>query len=509
MATTPAPKQPSRHRLERRVASELAGVGYTRSGATLVVGVSGGPDSTALLLSLARLKDSHGLLLHVAHAKQVDFRGEEADADAAFAKGLADRLGLPFSVDEQDTLAYQKERRISSFEQAAREMRYSFLAKTAKSVGARAVAVGHTEDDLAETVLLHILRGSGLHGLRGMARLSDWPWPHQGRGLSLFRPLLGIPKSETTAYCDYLGEGYQQDSGNQLMRFTRNRVRRDLLPKLAEDYNPKVREALVRLSRTADSELDFVEGEVERVWAEVASINIASTRAYAAGEVDVWLDRQALARFHPFLQSLVLRRAYVEVSGDARRLRESHLTAMLSLVGEGQSGRSLDLPRGAGFHQLHDRLLLSRRASLPCPFPVLEGEFDLPFPDVNGGASQVEAGPWRVTLSYGGSQEFNASDRSGGSEPLSACLDAAALGRVGAVRAWRAGDRFQPSGMEGHKKLQNLFTDAKIPREWRGRVPLLVCERGVAWVVGYRVAEWAKANASTGPALWVEFGPTG
>ena len=241
---------PATSALERQVEGALVRSGLHRDGTRLVIGASGGPDSTALLRCLHRLGERFPISLHVAHLNH-DFRGAEADHDAAFVQRLADGLGLPCSIDKQDPIAYQRDRGISSFEQAAREMRYFFLAAVAASEGASAVALGHTADDQAETVLLHLLRGSGLHGLRGMSELAEWPWAGPGSGPLLFRPMLGVGKADTAAYCRFLGQTYREDSGNYLWRFTRNKVRLDLMPKLARDYNPRVRDALARLSRTA------------------------------------------------------------------------------------------------------------------------------------------------------------------------------------------------------------------------------------------------------------------
>jgi len=163
-------------RLERLVAAALGRAGYSGNNTALVVAVSGGSDSSALLYSLHSLRERYRLRLHVAHLNH-DFRGEEAEADARFVATLAQELGLPVTVAKRDPGEYQRQQGISSFEQAARELRYAFLAEVATQAGAAAVALGHTGDDLAETVLLHLLRGSGLHGLRGMAELAPWPWP--------------------------------------------------------------------------------------------------------------------------------------------------------------------------------------------------------------------------------------------------------------------------------------------------------------------------------------------
>ena len=473
------------------MAEALRRAGFSRNGTTLVVGASGGPDSTALLRCLHRLRDEHGLSLHVAHLNH-DFRGDEADADAAFVQELAAHLGLPCTVDKQDPVQYQRERGISSFEQGAREMRYSFLADTAKIAGAAAVAVGHTADDQAETVLLHLLRGAGLHGLRGMTELAPWPWPEQRPAPLLFRPLLNVAKFDTAAYCRDLGQDYRQDSGNYLWRFTRNRVRQDLMPRLAQDYNPRVGDALVRLGKAAAEQVDFVEGELDRVWPTFA--------VESPGEVRLLLP--ALASMHPALQRLALRRAYGSVYGDARRLSETHLAAMMDLLTSERGGRSIDLPGRLKFRRTGNTLLLTGEYAGPSPFPELTGEYVLPLPALPGEELTGAAGPWEVTMRAvppGGEFPWNGDPRG----RFTACFNLASLaeGPVN-VRAWHPGDRFQPSGMTGHKKLGDFFSDVKAPREIRRRVPLLVVGGRVVWVVGYRTAEWAAAGA-TQPLLWV------
>ncbi len=487
--------------LERQVSGALHRAGYSGNGTALVVAVSGGPDSSALLHCLSRLRERHLLRLHVAHLNH-DFRGEEAEEDARFVSALARDLGLAATVERGDVPAYQRQRRISSFEQAARELRYSFLVEVAESVGAAAVAVGHTADDLAETVLLHILRGAGIHGLRGMSELSPWPWPQAGGQLRLFRPLLQVTKDDTLSYCSGLGRDYREDSGNYLPQFTRNRVRHRLLPLLASEYNPRVRESLVRLARTAALELDYMEGETGRLWPRVA----------VEEDGAVGFDQPALASVHPALQKLLLRRAYAHLMGDTRRLEERHLDAMAALAREGVTGRSLDLPGGLKLHRSYDYLRLSRDAGLPCPFPGLEGTHPLALPSAGEAQVVSTAGPWRVTLRVDKSPQYSVGSKAPeskarplrrGSGPVSpgrqvwtAYLDRSVLGVQGQVRTRQPGDRFQPLGMAGDKKLQDFFTDARVPRGWRDQVPLLVSHQGIAWVVGYRIAHWARVGAS-------------
>ena len=479
--------------LERQAADSLRRAGFTSGGVTLVVAASGGPDSTALLRSLHSLQDQFRLRLHVAHLNH-DFRGAEADHDAAFVQRLADGLGLPCSIDKQDPIAYQKQRGVSSFEQAAREMRYAFLSAVAASAGATAVALGHTADDQAETVLLHLLRGSGLHGLRGMSEVAEWPWPKPRPGPLLFRPLLGAAKADTAAYCRSLGQTYREDSGNYMWRFTRNKVRHDLMPRLSRDYNPRVREALVRLSRAAYEDLDFIEDELSRHWPGIAEER----------EGAVSFDIGALAALHAALQRHALRRAYAHIAGDARGLNETHLEAMLSLIHGDAGGRSLDLPRGTRARREGSRIELTRIGE-PMRFPRLDGEHEIALPVRDGQEITNEFGGWSLILRV---VEPGQPNPLAEQEPphLTARLNLHALGSTATLRTRRPGDRFQPSGMTGTKKLQDFFTDGKVPRDRRDGVPLLVCERGIAWVAGHRVAAWAMAG--DGPALLVSLLPT-
>ena len=257
-----------RRKLELILQKALERTGF-HQGATLVVACSGGPDSTALLHALITLQPATCLNLHVAHLNH-DFRGQEAEDDAAFVAQMARRLNLPSTVEEADPIAYQRERGISSFEEAAREVRYRFLTKLANRIDASAIALGHTADDQAETILMHIIRGTGISGLRGMQELSPWrDAPNQQPAL-LFRPLLQATRSETRAYCLELDIPFREDSTNSSLRFTRNRIRHQLLP-ILRDYNPQIRDALVRIGRASTESQQFLSDELDRLWPSLFS----------------------------------------------------------------------------------------------------------------------------------------------------------------------------------------------------------------------------------------------
>ena len=493
--------------LETELAAALARAGFSGTPRMLLVGISGGPDSSALLHCLTRLKQYDSFGLHAAHLNH-DFRGAEADDDAEHAAAFARDLGVPATVEKWDPLEFQRdhpEKRNSSFEHLAREMRYSFLAKTAKTVGAAAVVVAHTADDQAETVLLHLLRGSGLHGIAGMSELTPWPWPAEGSGLLLFRPLLAVSKEDTAAYCGEAGIAYRDDSGNSLPRFTRVRLRRELIPRLAAEYNPKVKDSLLRLARTAAIQSEYVERQVSRVWPQLAQ------------EADgaIYVDLEHFAAIDPALQALVLRRAYQEVKGDTRRLQETHLRQLVTTALEGRSGQAIELPRGVKAHRTYHHLVFFHGDSPPCPLPPLNGEHVVEIPASPNETAITLVSGWRVTAGYaepdaaGGTAE---SDHP--TEPKvpwrgqrwTVPIDAGVLSGGLTIRSRQPGDRWQPQGMDRPKKLQDYFTDAHTPRSWRDRVPLLVTPQGIAAVAGHRVAQWAQDRSrsiSTEPNMWV------
>ena len=474
--------------LERSVKASLERACLIEGDDPLIAAVSGGPDSMAMLYSLLGLIENPRQRLHVAHLNH-NFR-DEAEEDARFVSSQAADLGLSATVGKADPAAYQKEAGISSFEEAAREVRYGFLSRVAAERHAAAIALGHTADDLAETVLMHIIRGSGAHGLRGMEELSTWRSRNGSQKAVLFRPLLQVTKADTLAHCRKRDIPFREDPANLLPQFTRNSVRHELLPSL-EKYNPRIREALVRLARSASLEVDYLDRELDRLWPTVASLERDS----------VLLGSSSLASLHPLMRRLLLRRAYRELTGDTRRLEAAHLEAMDDFMG-GPPGRELDLPRGVRLCSTYGQIVLTLRRELPSPFYSLDGEYELTLPSP-GEENLAEVSGWKVMT------RLLPSSQPSEENAFVARFELEALGGRVWVRARRPGDRFQPRGMRSEKKLQDFFVDEKAPRAWRDRIPLVVSERGVAWVVGYRVAEWARTGENSSHICEIRFSPKG
>lgn len=449
----------------------------------VVVGVSGGPDSTCLLDVLVYIRERLGVKfgIHAAHLIH-DFRGQEKYDDAQFVREFCQRSGLELTVEEVDVARYQRDEGVSSFEQAARDLRYEFLARVANTVKAKYVAVAHTADDLAETVLLHIARGSGMHGLLGMHEVGTWPYPSIPNAPVLWRPLLGVRRADTIGYCSAQATSYREDTTNDMEDFARNRVRMNLMPALAEQLNPRIAHAFGRLARTAGEQLDFLEACVDEHWPTV--VNQAAS---PDGTVLLWRDK--LAELHPALQSLMLRRAWTAATGDSRRLTEGHIQQLASIARSGASGKTIALPGGYQARTEGDWLALAGPNSPDsCPYPDQFGEFRITLPWGPIAVGVTKRGGWEVTAQ---SARLPAGASLDTGDLMHAYFSPAALAGGANVRPWQPGDRMQPLGMSGHRKLQDLFTDSRVPRAWRSRIPLVVTPYGIAWAVGIRIADWA------------------
>jgi tRNA(Ile)-lysidine synthase len=386
----------------------------------VVVAVSGGADSTALLLILAGLADELGIVIHVAHFDHRT-RPKQSAVDADFVARLANRVGAPIRVGRADTP--------TKSEDAARTARYDFLRRAARDIGATAIATGHTCDDQAETVLLHLTRGSGLAGLAGMRPLRD----------GIARPLLAIRRRDTVAICRAARIRPRADPTNRLLKFARNRVRLQVLPELAK-INPRATEAIARLAEAA-TDLE-TEDEFE----------VADALARARDG-----DAIAIAALEPSVRGRALALAWRDATG--RVLGARQRTALADLAATEDGSRSLDLPGGRAIREYGLLRIVGNTAAATSDPPT-----------------RLE--PGRETTWNGWRLVF------GGPAPTNGAQEAEVpkkLLRKLLVRERKEGDR---SIGRPRKKLQDLFTNAKIPASQRSRWPVIASEDAVWWVPG-------------------------
>ncbi len=465
--------------LEQRVLKYIQANRLVLPGQKVLLAVSGGADSVCLLHALCGLQAELEIALHIAHLNH-QLRGEESEADADYVADLARKLKIPATIEKRDVTGYQAEHRLS-LEEAAREVRYSFLAQTAQTVGAERVATGHTLNDQVETILLHIIRGTGTRGLRGLQACQALQF--SGNRLTVVRPLLEIRREETEEYCSRLHLKPRQDTSNLSLSLTRNRVRRELLPRLLS-YNPGIFESLLRLGRISHDELDFLEKESEKAWKKIVR---------KQGNSFIF-EKREFKPLAPALQRQLLRRAIEGLLGTLKDVETRHVEGILGALKK-PAGRRIALPEGLVFSIEYERYLLGFHPGELIPLPELEGAFDISIP----GITRIPG--WDIEASVIPREKMN--ELTGTEQPgiYSACFDSDRVGGEVKVRARERGDRFQPQGMAEEKKVGEFMLDARIPRLWRKRIPIVYTPQQIIWLAGWRIDERVKVTENTREVL--------
>ena len=453
LASTPFTKK-----IEQRVLNFVRHKDALRKGEPVLVAVSGGPDSTALLRILARLRSRLGLDLTIAHFNHMLRSGAEAAADLDFVRSLASELNVPFVQGAGDVRARARHNHESP-EDAARRLRYAFLAEQAALAGASCVVTGHTMDDQAETVLLHIIRGAGLDGLAGMRPRSAWPF---GSGPDLARPLLCLRRNETERYCLELALKPRRDPTNESLRATRNRVRHRLMPQLVA-INPRAVEAITRLARAAADDAELLDACAD------ACFPFDSDPAPGA----VSFKRGDIERLPIAIRSRMIRRALDVAAGTSEGFAGSNLDAVADLLNKPSGQLSLPHRVTAAVDSRTLRFIGGPRSASAPIEPVV-----VRIPGI------THAGDWQFHASIGPRPD-DVTDAG----PLKAYLEIEKTGLDLTIRSRRLGDRLRPLGLGGEKKLQDILVDAKVPATERDGIPLVCSGDQIAWVVRHCIDE--------------------
>lgn len=434
--------------------------------AKVVAAVSGGADSMALLLALLQLRTVYNMTLIVAHVNH-QLRGEESERDALFVEQQAVRLGLPFYHVRVDVKALQRRARMS-VQQAARALRYHFFHTLHHALDATRIALGHTADDQAETLLMRFVCGSGPAGLAGIPAVR----------LPFIRPLLTVSRPTIHAYLQSEHCPWVEDSSNTHMGYLRNRVRLDLLPQLRQ-YNPRIVRRLSELADMLRADSQVLEQQVDE-WA-------AQTLAWPVRSgVEI---RRSLFRLAPVaIQRRLLRRALEALSASPTAVGFRHVESLRQCMVSGDERRRYQLPGRieAACHAETGRLWNASSA------PILPDMLVLPVP----GKADVVALNIRLTAEII-RKPYNLTQMTS----QQALLDLDRMFCPLYVRFRKPGDHFYPLGAPGAKKLQDFFVDRRIPRVERPYVPLVVSNQEIVWVVGHRIAEPFKLRPETNRVL--------
>ncbi len=439
------------------------------SGDAVLVGLSGGPDSVALLHLLMRLRRSLKLKLHAVYFNH-GLRPRAAALEEGFCRKLCVRWKVPLTIVREDVPNLARRRRVG-FEEAARDFRYEELDKLAKNLKCNRIALGHQADDQAETILFRILRGTGRTGLLGVP---------VKRG-KIIRPLLDTRREEILAYLASRRITYCRDKSNADTAYRRNFIRHRLLPLLKKQFNPQVENALRELADTMGEEEQFLDQMTRRVYRRIRTVSPGGK---------LMLDLQIYARYPVWLRRRILRRAVAELTAgrmslDKRTTERIDLTALAD-------GKAVSLSSDIRVTATAGRLMLystSRRGSqIPLELDNKWHPVACPRGEIRAGVGPRKKRTVKVRRRSG----VVVLDRQKVSAPL-------------LVRPLKAGDRFTPLGMRGRKKVGNYLTDRKLPSVLRDEVGVVCDAHGIIWLVGWEIADRVKIDETTSEVVTIEF----
>jgi len=451
---------------------------------SVLVGVSGGPDSVALLQALITLTPKFDLRLGIAHLNH-GLRQPESDSEAQFVASLAGKFDLPFYIQKVDVRKFQIDNKLS-LEEAARQLRYNFYWETASQNGFNKIALGHHCDDNAELILMNLFRGSGPLGIAGIP---------PKREEKIVRPLMRSKRTDIVEFLESEEIEYVADRSNLDPKYLRNRIRHHLIPLLQTSYNPKISETLNRLASILSLEEKWIDDIVQPIF---------NAAVVTAQENRLGLFVPKLDGIHPAALKRVLRKAIEKIKGDLRRIAYIHIESATRLLEKEPGNWSLDLPDRVRIWRQESVLFISKEAKAlrdlklkPSSDEPLAFEYRLTRPETIF-VKEINA---KIKFSEMKAAKLPDFSRAGHQTGF---FDMNRLSFPLVIRNFRPGDRFTPLGMRGTQKVKKFFINQKVPKDQRSKCPILLSQGKIIWVAGYRIDESVKVMPSTEKVLRVE-----
>ncbi|MBN2374807.1 MAG: tRNA lysidine(34) synthetase TilS [Sedimentisphaerales bacterium] len=469
-----------------------------------LLAVSGGPDSMAMLTALTELKNSARLPLadlQLAHLNH-QLRADQSDADETFIRQQAKNSHLPITVARCDVQALAQNTS-QSLETAARQARYDFLAQTARKNYCNKIALAHNADDQAETILHRIIRGTGIKGLAGITPIRDLDDDQSVKPLQIVRPLLTVSRDQIEQFLRRRNIPWRIDASNESNTFTRNRIRNQLLPLLAEQYNPQVKQALIRLGQTAHWLTDLLSRNADATLQNL-TLQFDSNSAI--------LDAASLAQLPPIQQTELIRHLLEKLKLPLQRISFLHIRSVTDLLNHPDQFSKLQLPENLQValknQELHFSIVTDQQDSqkttpLTQIILISPGTNDLPakYLFVDNQQSQPAHSLRIENLLLDQYNQLNPAEFYRAKSHRQEIIDPDKIVGQLTLRTWQNGDRFQPLGSAGSKTLGDFFTDHNIPTESRPQIGLLCDDRGIIWTLGLRIADRVKITHKTSQLL--------
>lgn len=439
------------------------------SGDRVLLGVSGGPDSMALLHLLYSRREYYGIQLFVVHVNH-QLR-PEAEEEAGYVEQYCKQLGIPFRLFTVDVslLAAQKG---LSLEQAGHEVRHACFAEAADTWRITKLALGHHRDDRAESLLLHLIQGCGLDGLSAMPPREGW----------LIRPLAQVSKAQLVAYCQEQGLHYFIDSTNLEAGCLRNRIRLELLPQLRQ-YNSQITDALLRLQETSGADADYLEQCTECLWQQYGTVENGS----------VIFPAQEIKHQHVALQRRILRRLYRQLTGSEADLNFRQVEQMRHVALQQHGSQQVSLAGGIQFSRCYDQLLVNWSKPVSAAY-CYEWEYEQPFWLPEWSCQFIAVIEKFVPKKNGKMVDITETSVSESTD-IHITVDADRLCDRLQIRSRVPGDKLTTA--QGHKTLKKFFIDKKVPATIRNQLPLVISGKEIIWIPGYYLADCIKINSDT------------
>lgn len=439
---------------------------------SILVGVSGGVDSVVLLDILVKLRPVYNLTIFVAHLNH-GLRGKVADEDEAFVVNLAEKYNVKVYTKKEDMLAYADANKISS-EEAGRVLRYAFFDEIMQRENIQKIAIAHNKNDQAETILMRIMRGTGLDGIVGIK-------PVNGR---IIRPLLFCSRAEIEAFESTEKLNHREDDTNKENIYTRNTIRNQLIPQLENLYNPNLVEGLSRMGQLLADDLEIIENQLEEILQKIA---------FQRQEKMVSFNRRVFLDLSLGLKRRVLRHAIQSIQGDLVNIEEKHIHNMIQLISQGKTGKEIHLTNGWIAKNNYDFFEISQPSEKYANY-----EFELEI------GKKQSFGTFEIETFVEDKIKIDFYTK----DIFLKFFDYDRIKSSLKVRNRRPGDRIVPLGMKGSKKIKDLFIDEKVASDKRNQIPLIVCGDEIVWVVGYRIGDGFKVSEQTKKVLVVKYNET-
>lgn len=441
-------------------------------GDNILIGLSGGPDSMALLFVLLEIKEQIPFNIFIAHVNH-GVRGKEALEDEKFVEELAKGLKLPYFSKTVNMDAYAREKKISS-EEAGRELRYVFFREILSKIGGGKIAVAHNKNDQAETLLMRFLRGTGLDGLVGMEYKKG----------DIIRPLLGIERKEIENYLHERNIEYRIDRTNLEPIYGRNKIRLNLIPYVEKNYNPNIIDTLWRMSEVMAIDNDFLEMCCKEIYNNVVKKRTKNS---------IILDGNVFVRQHRSMQHRIIRNCLLEINGHLQGFTYKHISDVVFLFLDKGTGKSIHLANNIIAKTSYNDFIIERKEEEEKKEFIHQLRLNsFTYIEDIGFGFHVKVKPIeqvkKVSLNNRYVKYFDYDK---------------VVGNI-YVRNRKSGDKFRPFGMKGSKKIKDYFIDEKIPKDERDKIPLVVDDKNIIWVVGYRTSEQYKITRDTKNVLIIE-----